>query len=779
MATTLTLQPLPEADEDTQEGNSPFVYGYCGLEGTLVRGLVAIDHRGRAPLSIAALRIEFKGVQTLSFARENGDVEKLSKILVLLSETILTNETIPPGAPLSIPFSLALPEPSDRHAPLMKASIRLANLLQPSTSFKGLSSYHSTYEGATTYTLTATLQELPQPSLPPLCISTHKDNYNTNPSIPCDSPLEYEIELCATTIGPQDDLTFRYRLAVARDAAARGVRVKKVSLVLREHKTMGSTISTLIPSTYKCIKSSSEVTRWEFEEADFRKTLLRDREVFGNADDRIQDFEGVEIEGDGELSNDEGDEDNLDDGRGRRISNQPKGRTIKVNPRLTSKPVTPANRNQKQKGFNAGFVEMSELRPRRKMVDGLSSYTPSHTLSTNASTYDHTFRPQTFSDGWSGGLVVMAYTQLVYPNPHQHMYQTVPYLEVKHTLQVRVEMYGVEKPIVHECWAVVASIGKRGVFGVLDNRVELMPTMDYDKVVGNDVWVPRYEREDPFLGDLVPAVEYSEEHEDDLDAFFGELKHLIRNHPPPPPATLPEGHPLLRKEKEEGSGLLSVQNSAAGRSRSVTPNPLGTPSTTFHIINSLLYGYETRLRDHEDDSENDLDYYKAPSYYKSPIPSPKKLPTLPSTSPDSSGPSKHRKMSINTLMGGSVPPPLPSAHTILAHDAAAVSINSPTHARVLLDIKNLGIQRQLHYPQTCLDVSPSSSGGSNGDDEDVLDSGEDDEDDESEEVMVIKHPLLADEEVEARRRKAIARKIVRGSRSGGSGSTGMVDVDNL
>ncbi|KAJ3017276.1 UNVERIFIED_CONTAM: hypothetical protein HDU68_011769 [Siphonaria sp. JEL0065] len=357
-------------------------------------------------------------------------------------------------------------------------------------------------------------------------------------SAPGDSPLEYEIEITSTTLGPGDQFSFLYRLAVARDAAAKGVRVKKVVLILREHKTLGTTISHLVPAD---LLESSE-------------------------DDGYQDF-GFEIEGDGiplaaeeESANGDNDEDEeeeegvgTEDGSGpgslyfnsnRDLSPQgpafTKGHSqkIKVQSRQTRRrKVNPSRgRRPHRSGFDAGVVEMSELRPRRKMVEGMSTYNPSHTLSTNAHTYDvpgvqpqQQRRANTFADGWSGGPggdglyveneaeitmpTLAAFVpdsfkpsdnNLIYPNPHNHMYTSVPYIEVKHTLQVRVELTGVEKPIVHECWVTVASVGTKECNSILDNRIELMPTMDYDKVFETDTWVPAYTTADLFLGDLAP-----------------------------------------------------------------------------------------------------------------------------------------------------------------------------------------------------------------------------------------------------------------------------------
>ena len=56
-------------------------------------------------------------------------------------------------------------------------------------------------------------------------------------------------------------------------------------------------------------------------------------------------------------------------------------------------------------------------------------------------------------------------------------------------------------PIVQECWCVITSVGRSGVEGLLDQRPELVPPLDYDKIFGNGVvWLPKYEERDSSWG---------------------------------------------------------------------------------------------------------------------------------------------------------------------------------------------------------------------------------------------------------------------------------------
>ncbi|KAJ3011377.1 UNVERIFIED_CONTAM: hypothetical protein HDU68_001694 [Siphonaria sp. JEL0065] len=841
--------------------------------------MVHIEHRGRNPLAIASLTIDFTGEQKLSFARESG--ERMN-ILVRLNETLLKDEVMAANSNLSLPFQLALPEPAARHAELVKQSVRLANILTPPCSFNGLSTHGATYDGSTTYTLKAELKEQSTPSFfssaPQSKIRTTKVSpflvhdprqlpFLLQPdgkrwrSAPGDSPLEYEIEITSTTLGPSDQFSFLYRLAVARDAAAKGIRVKKVVLMLREHKTLGTTISHLVPPAYKCIRGSIEIKRWEFEEADYhyrRNASARDL-LESSEDDGYQDF-GFEIEGDGIPSaaeeesvngdNDVDDEEEegfgTEDGSGpgsldfnsnRDLSPQvpplTKGHSqkIKVQSRQTRrrKANHSRGRHPHRNGFDAGVVEMSELRPRRKMVEGMSTYNPSHALSTNAQSYDapgvqpqHQRRANTFADGWSGGpggdgLYVENEVQitmptlaafvpdsfkpsdnnLIYPNPHNHMYTSVPYIEVKHTLQVRVELTGVEKPIVHECWVTVTSVGKKECNSILDNRIELMPTLDYDKVFGTDTWVPAYTRVDPFLGDFapLPPSPVVEDEGDEVDAFFGSLKHLVKKLP----QSTSRNHHQQQHHHTEATiphfqfpaPASSSSSSSISPYRPITPSPArqGTSPTRFadnffqkrpSISSILSFTQKQHLSGIAPSSPSVSDYSDIESDKEEPIHHHQHLSPPPASSSKT-----RRKMSIqtNNLNLIDSAPPLPSAHTLLSRDAE-VAMQSPTNQRLFQELatdRGKNKSARAIYPQTRLDVSPSSGGGL--DDEDVI-GGEEEEDgallDDTREIgkgktvlrEFVKHPLLGEEEVEARRRRVVEKKMERRSK-------GLVSADVL
>lgn len=53
-----------------------------------------------------------------------------------------------------------------------------------------------------------------------------------------------------------------------------------------------------------------------------------------------------------------------------------------------------------------------------------------------------------------------------------------------------------------ESGCYLLSIGRKDIFKVLDTDPEIMPSFDYERVVGLEEWVPTYTEKDLFLGDL-------------------------------------------------------------------------------------------------------------------------------------------------------------------------------------------------------------------------------------------------------------------------------------
>ncbi|KAJ3241288.1 hypothetical protein HDU81_001273 [Chytriomyces hyalinus] len=965
MSANVTIAPLPEAEEDTQLGNSPFVYGYYGLEGCSVRGIVRVSLPPSQPqIHVISLSVSLLGTSRLSYSSEGGDSHSVKKILV--KETVDLLDDITLSDDIDFPFTIDLPDPMHRQptmAPIVQSAVRTANLLPPSMLCKGISVHSYPFEAAVQYELVAELVLSNTPSFPLSFIMAPSTpitaRVNVSPfivhdprqlpsimlsdskrwrSAPGDSPLEYELELGATTIGPGDTFSFLYRLAVARDAAAKGVKVKKVSLLLREHRTLGTTMHSLVPAAYKCVRSSNEIKRWEFEDTEPPgfEDLMMDDTADGDAFDK-DDF-AFEIEGDGDLrsyaeepvhrnsSNNEASSvsdgifsknesmdllanekpqtsTNIESGAAPLYEVHPSrpshsssqavpqsyhspqlastfgvssprlnGRKIKYQTRQTHKKkltalstASPSRSNQKNLPKNAGNnVEMSELRPRRKLADGMTFYNASHLQSTNASTYDHHLQPSNrggrFSDGWSGGpggdglyvehearITMPKLSQitpssfkpgdpnLAFPNPHNHIYASVPYIDIKHTLQVRIELHGVEKPIVHECWAVVTSVGKRECEAVLENRCELMPTLDYEKVFGTGVWVPAYEEVDPFLGEaggsgFSSSVDPEEqfEEEDDLARFFGPWKTLVQR---PPRAD--DSRPTSWDPSKGGPssiGFMEPDALAPGyRSRSMSLAPVIPSHTPFNesnyfqkrpSISSILsftsfnlpasgptspnhseFGsddnYQQADDEHQDEDSNaEAENANLSDFDTLPTPTtsnPLQLPPAATKRKKQTAKKRSLPPSVSTIPTTAArssnqdrpnpPPPPPrlmSAHSLIAFDAVRVAaLQDPLNEQLLREIQ--AYKRNSHYPQTRLDQSSNGSFGEDDeekDDDDGADSditgivvGEgmhDNFDQQNRDAGYMRHPLLGDEEIEARRRAKAVRKMIK-KQNGGTG----------
>ncbi|KAJ3411585.1 hypothetical protein HDV05_002005 [Chytridiales sp. JEL 0842] len=502
------------------------VYGPCGWLYQN-RGIVRIKPpaSSRYPLTISTLRISLQGLLKTKFMDPHSDsidsYTHRDKLLVDLDETLLDDETLQvPVEGLHIPFEFEMPEPpASVTSDLMRTATRIANLLPPSSTFGHPIPPHllksrspdapplpppfpnpPPAQAKITYALhvdcweiatTLGIQHLKHhehtrfldpfvvydPRLIPLLLQPDSKRWR---SAPGDYPCEYEIEISATTLGPSEKFRVAYRLAVHRDAAKEGVRLGKVKVLLREHRWVGS-------QGGRMVRVSGEVTRWEADE-------------------------GVDFKERGE-------------GRGGRGTRNGAGGG----------------------GGGGGGLEMADLRPRRKMAEGwdgggwaslyANGHEPSDTAQRrwatrmagggNLNTYDTLHVPRAngrvhpFADGWSsgpGGDGLYAEGDMILQTPDLNFYvpstprnvntsllypplSSPPYasIEVRHSIQVRIELENWKEPIVLECNANMASIGKRECEVLLDDVPHLMPSLDYDKLFGQDVWLPSYTKRDEFL----------------------------------------------------------------------------------------------------------------------------------------------------------------------------------------------------------------------------------------------------------------------------------------
>nr|KAJ3422245.1 hypothetical protein HK105_000535 [Polyrhizophydium stewartii] len=532
--TALRLLPLPGA-----EG---FVHGLYGLEECRVRGFVRIERAqgSQAPLHIKALTLQLRGLLWTRFLDtvDTFDMVRREKTLFVETQPLLQDTVLMPdelSGAVDIPFELAFPP----HDPVPSGHGPAPQLLPPACSVFGQSSLLHSYQAAVEYVLSATLAEAaastaaslaqtpgpspapsPAPSAAPsrgrsrtssmggaaaasAAAAPGTDGATTRgrapggaaadaapagpaparqtaagPSLglglfaaglaslfappvrtvsvslapfvtydprllptvmhpdprrwrsaPGAAPIEYDIEVGAIALGPNDPIRFAYRMVVDPESARRGVRVRKVSFVLKETHIVGEGRCCALDDRSRHyavhkpparVKGVTELLRWEHVEyspashSDFSRSLSS---AFGLAFGSIGTLHRPGTRGGA--------------GDGMYVENA----TILHVPALggfapsTAKPIIPDDDHICKK-----------IRPRKAL------------------------------------------------------------LQVRHSVQVSIEFIGAEKMSI-ESGVYLLPVGHDECVRVLDEDPEILPNLDYDKIVGIEVWVPEYSERDPFFPD--------------------------------------------------------------------------------------------------------------------------------------------------------------------------------------------------------------------------------------------------------------------------------------
>ncbi|KAJ3088879.1 hypothetical protein HK102_007728, partial [Quaeritorhiza haematococci] len=477
MPTTISIHTLPDEDG--------YLQGFYGLEPCTVRGIVRIEHTSarRRPLLVRHLKISFR-YSTLAHFMYRPDTLEMAKrerlwyrdSLVLLGAQNVKNdededdyyddeeediqpETLPAGTKFEIPFEISCPDPPEgfHTAPILPPYYRIINThntSQPYDVKTGLelvaelqeyvapgSSFFSAFYRPRPRVAVVDVEPFPvyDPRLVPRLLFPDKKSWRSAPGC---TPCEYDFEISSAVIGPGDEFTFTYRVAVAQDAAREGVRVRCVKFILREHHLVGDT---------KGFHSRGmvELLRWEQYEAVMPPPAS--------------------------VMQEEKDDDN------------PWGKAKAPRSESTSEDPPPTN----------AHVELSEIRSPESKAGLLS---------------------QRYGRGGSGGDGLYAEAEAILRLPAQlgrfcpsspkpleppptHRYDEAPpaVVEVRHVVRVDVEFEGPAEKLAFECGLVLASIGKRDCYKLLDEVTEIVPTLDYDKVVGGETWIPQYTVEDPLI----------------------------------------------------------------------------------------------------------------------------------------------------------------------------------------------------------------------------------------------------------------------------------------
>ncbi|KAJ1554477.1 hypothetical protein HK096_003365, partial [Nowakowskiella sp. JEL0078] len=282
----------------TLPDSNSFLTGFYGLETCFVRGIVRLEF---APLfsagkpnsqisyvlNIRRLSVALKADTQVRFLNRNDPLDSLSRSRKLydIEETLLEDllEFSTPLSFLEIPFELLLPETV--RDPLSTPIQISSRLNQPSYSFQAFQSLASTnvlYSAKTAYSIVAKVSMAPVPLLMGLKTRASKMSASVGlspwivfdpkfiprivfpdgkkwRSAPDSSPLEYDVDVSAIVLGPNDTLKLSYRLAVSRPAARDGVRIKYVRFFLREHHYVGDTRG-------QHVRGVKELLRWaQFE----------------------------------------------------------------------------------------------------------------------------------------------------------------------------------------------------------------------------------------------------------------------------------------------------------------------------------------------------------------------------------------------------------------------------------------------------------------------------------------------------------------------------------
>ncbi|KAJ3256856.1 hypothetical protein HK103_005100 [Boothiomyces macroporosus] len=93
------------------------------------------------------------------------------------------------------------------------------------------------------------------------------------------------------------------------------------------------------------------------------------------------------------------------------------------------------------------------------------------------------------------------------------------FVQVRHVISVCIELRFADR-ITIDGGCYLADVGKKECELMLEKEVEIMPTLDYNKVIGLEVWVPEYQEKDEYLKDQVTLTERAEN--DDTESDYSE-----------------------------------------------------------------------------------------------------------------------------------------------------------------------------------------------------------------------------------------------------------------
>jgi hypothetical protein len=96
---------------------------------------------------------------------------------------------------------------------------------------------------------------------------------------------------------------------------------------------------------------------------------------------------------------------------------------------------------------------------------------------------------------------------LIPPDDHicKNVRPRAAFCQVRHVVQVTVELlYG--ESITVDANLYLSSVSKKKCLELLENEGEVLPSLDYEKLIGLQEWVPEYHKEDPLGISLDPEI---------------------------------------------------------------------------------------------------------------------------------------------------------------------------------------------------------------------------------------------------------------------------------
>jgi hypothetical protein len=425
MNSSVRILPLPES--------TGFVTGFYGLEACYFRGIVRIHLMEH--ISIKELKLSVQGRLDTTFLHTHSDISANSRTKILYSQefVLLQDIELEHLEYFDVPFEVQI----QLHDPISNGFGPCSELLAGSTSIVGGDNYKQ-YSAKVYYTVKSKLKlTTPIPfyySIQEAVVNVPLKVYD--PRLLCgmlnpeqriwkshvgQAPLEYDIFINSCVYGPKDVLELSYMLMIDDKYAQKGVRVQRVSLIIKEIHIVGEG---------RCCRRDDDPSLW------YHGSPIR-------------------VRGSKEILN---------------------WSTVEYPP-----PDNPYPRQKIARFSSSGKYHGLATNPQYSTSDGIYVKRTVKITMPDLSK----FTPST--------------GRIIYP-PDDYICKNLnprdSFLQVRHVVQVSVELkYG--ETFTVDAIVYMSSISKERCQFLLQTEGEVVPTLDYEKVVGLDAWVPEYKEKDP------------------------------------------------------------------------------------------------------------------------------------------------------------------------------------------------------------------------------------------------------------------------------------------